>query len=86
MITRDVRAGDRQERQRPLCDVDAVAISLCAKGLTTGDVSALGRGMYGASVSKDTISLITDMVIEEVQGWMSRPLQGVYAAILIDAR
>ena len=41
--------------------------------------------MYGASISKDTVSRITDRVVEEMQAWCSRPLQGVYAAIFIDA-
>ena len=41
--------------------------------------------MYGAEVSKDTVSRITDKVIEDMQAWSSRPLQAVYAAIFIDA-
>ncbi len=74
-----------KKRQRRLSDVDAVAISLYAKGLTTGEISAHFAEVYGASISKDTISRITDRVVEEMQGWCSRPLQGVYAAIFIDA-
>jgi putative transposase len=74
-----------KKRQRRLSDVDAVAISLFAKGLTTGEISAHFAEVYGASISKDTISRITDRVVEEMQGWCSRPLQGVYAAIFIDA-
>ena len=41
--------------------------------------------MYGASISKDTVSRITDKVVEEMQAWCTRPLQGVDAAIFIDA-
>ncbi len=74
-----------KKRQRRLTDVDAIAISLYAKGLTTGEISAHFQEVYGASVSKDTVSRITDKVVEEMQGWASRPLQGVYAAIFIDA-
>ena len=74
-----------KKRQRRLTDVDAVAISLYAKGLTTGEISAHFAEVYGASVSKDTVSRITDKVVEEMQAWCSRPLQGVYAAIFIDA-
>jgi putative transposase len=74
-----------KKRQRRLTDVDAVAISLYAKGLTTGEISAHFAEVYGASISKDTISRITDKVIEEMQAWSSRPLQHVYAAIFIDA-
>ena len=74
-----------KKRQRRLSDVDAVAIWLYAKGLTTGEISAHFAEVYGESISKDTISRITDKVVEEMQGWSSRPLQGVYAAIVIDA-
>ena len=74
-----------KKRQKRLTDVDAVAISLYAKGLTTGEISAHFAEVYGASISKDTISRITDRVLEEMQSWSSRPLQRVYAAIFIDA-
>ena len=73
------------KRQRRLSDVDEVVLSLYAKGLTTGEISAHFAEIYGASVSKDTISRITDRVVEEMQVWASRPLQAVYAAIFIDA-
>ena len=56
-----------------------------AKGLTTGEISAHFAEIYGASVSKETISRITDKVIEEMTSWASRPLESVYAAIFIDA-
>jgi transposase-like protein len=74
-----------RKRQRRLNDVDAVAISLYAKGLTTGEISAHFAEVYGASISKDTISRITDKVLEEMQAWSGRPLQAVYAAVFIDA-
>ena len=74
-----------KKRQRRLSDVDEVAIILFAKGLTTGEISAHFQEVYGASISKDTVSRITDKVLEEMAAWSSRPLQGVYAAIFIDA-
>jgi putative transposase len=74
-----------KKRQRRLTDVDAVAISLFAKGLTTGEISAHFAEVYGAGISKDTVSRITDKVLEEMATWSSRPLQTVYAAIFIDA-
>jgi putative transposase len=72
-------------RQRRLTDVDSVAISLYAEGLTTGDISAHFAEVYGASISRDTISRITDRVVEEMQAWTSRPLVPVHAAVFIDA-
>ncbi len=74
-----------KKRQRRLSDVDEVVLSLYAKGLTTGEISAHFADVYGASVSKDTVTRITDRVIEEMQSWWSRPLESVYAAVFIDA-
>jgi putative transposase len=74
-----------KKRQRRLGEVDEIVLSLYAKGLTTGEISAHFAEIYGASVSKETISRITDRVIEEMQSWQARPLDEVYAAIFIDA-
>ena len=74
-----------KKRQRRLTGVDEIVLSLYAKGLTTGEISAHFAEIYGASVSKETISRITDKVIEEMQAWQARPLDEVYAAVFIDA-
>jgi transposase-like protein len=74
-----------KKRQRRLSGVDEVVLSLYAKGLTTGEISAHFAEIYGASVSKETISRITDKVIEEMNDWSVRPLDEIYAAIFIDA-
>lgn len=58
------------KRQRRLTDVDKVAISLYAKGLTTGKISAHFAEVYGASISKDTISRIT--CTWSPAGWIPR--------------
>ncbi len=74
-----------KKRQRRLNEVDGIVLSLYARGLTTGEIAAHFAQIYGASVSKETVSRITDKVIEEMQAWASRPLSEVYAAIFIDA-
>jgi putative transposase len=74
-----------RKRQRRLNGVDEVVLSLYAKGLITGEISAHFAEIYGASVSKETISRITDKVIEEMNDWAVRPLDSTYAAIFIDA-
>ena len=74
-----------RKRQRRLSGVDEVVLSLYAKGLTTGEISAHFAEIYGASVSKETVSRITDKVIEEMNDWAVRPLDAVYAAVFIDA-
>jgi putative transposase len=74
-----------KKRQRRLGEVDEIVLSLYARGLTTGEISAHFEQIYGASVSKETVSRITDKVVEEMQAWSTRPLDEVYAAIFIDA-
>jgi putative transposase len=74
-----------RKRQRRLSGVDEIVLSLYAKGLTTGEISAHFAEIYGASVSRETVSRITDKVIEEMNDWAVRPLDAVYAAVFIDA-
>jgi transposase-like protein len=74
-----------KKRRRRLSGVDQIVLSLYAKGLTTGEISAHFAEIHGASVSKETISRITDKVIEEMNDWSVRPLDEIYAAIFIDA-
>lgn len=73
------------KRARRLSDLDAVVLSLSAKGLTYGEISAHFAEVYGASVSKDVVGRITDRVVAEMQAWWARPLERVYAAVFIDA-
>jgi putative transposase len=74
-----------RKRQRRMSGVDELVISLAAKGLTTGEIAAHFADVYGAEVSKDTISRITEAVVEELQAWQSRPLDPIYPVVFIDA-
>ena len=51
-----------------------MVLSLSARGLTHGEISAHLREVYGAEVSKQAISSITDKVIEGMAEWRNRPL------------
>ena len=62
-----------------------MVISLVAKGLTTGEISAHLAEVYGTEVSRQTISTITDKVIEGMVEWQNRPLDPVYPVVFIDA-
>ena len=74
-----------RKRQRRLTGVDEIVLSLSAKGLTTGEVAAHFDDVYGATVSKDTISRITDKVVGELTEWSNRPLERIYPVIFVDA-
>jgi transposase-like protein len=74
-----------RKRQRRLTGIDQIVLSLTAKGLTTGEIAAHFDEVYGAKVSKDTISKITDKVVAEMAEWANRPLEAVYPVLFIDA-
>jgi putative transposase len=59
-----------RKRQRRLDGIDAIVLSLSARGLTTGEITAHFAEVYGAKVSKDTISRITDAVVEAMTEWV----------------
>jgi putative transposase len=74
-----------KKRQRRLDGIDEVVLSLTARGLTTGEIAAHFDDVYGATVSKDTISRITEKVSQEMAEWTNRPLDRVYPVVFIDA-
>ncbi|MEU2930583.1 IS256 family transposase [Streptomyces sp. NPDC007251] len=74
-----------KKRQRRLTGVDEMVLSLSAKGLTHGEISAHLAEVYGAEVSKQTISTITDQVMDGMAAWQSRPLDRVYPVLFVDA-
>ncbi|SCD37950.1 Transposase, Mutator family [Streptomyces sp. di188] len=61
-----------------------MVISLSAKGLTTGEVQAHLAEVYGAEVSRQTISTITDKVMDGMAEWQNRPLDAVCPVVFID--
>ncbi len=59
-------------------------LSLSAKGMTHGEVSAHLTEVYGVEISKSAISAITDSVMAGMTGWQNRPLDSVYPVVFID--
>jgi transposase-like protein len=74
-----------RKRQRRLSGVDEMVLSLSAKGLTHGEISAHLAEVYGAQVSKQTVSTITDKVMDGMAEWQNRPLDRVYPVLFVDA-
>lgn len=73
-----------KKRQRRLTGVDETVLSLSAKGLTHGEIPAHLAEVYGADVSKQMISTITDSVLERMAEWQNRPLDRVCPVAFID--
>jgi putative transposase len=57
---------------------------LYAQGMTTREIVATFKEMYGADISASLISKVTDAVIEQVIEWPSRPLDAVYPMVYLD--
>ncbi len=74
-----------KKRQRRLTGVDEMVLSLSAKGLTHGEIAAHLAEVHGAEVSKQTLSTITEKVVEGMAEWQSRPLDRVYPGLFVDA-
>ncbi len=72
------------KRQRRLGSIEDIVLSLSARGMTHGDISAHLADTYGSAVSKTTISTITDKVMDGMGEWQNRPLDPVYPVVFID--
>ena len=64
---------------------DDKIIALYARGMSTRDIQAHVRELYGIDISPDLVSAVTDSVIDEVNAWQSRPLEASYAIVFFDA-
>jgi len=71
--------------QRRFEGFDEQIVALYSRGMTTRDIEAHLREIYGASVGRDTISRVTDAVLEDAKDWQQRPLSPVYPIVYLDA-
>jgi putative transposase len=73
------------KRQTRLAGLDDKILGLYAGGMTVRDISAHLAELYGVEVGRDTISRVTDAVLEDVAAWRTRPLEAVYPIVYFDA-
>jgi putative transposase len=71
--------------QRRFEGFDDKIVAMYARGMTTRDIEAHLREIYGASVGRDTISRVTAAVLEDAKAWQTRPLEAIYPIIYLDA-
>src|ERR1700684_1263015 len=65
--------------------LDDMVISLYAHGMSVRDIMHHLEQVYGTQLSHETVSRITDAVLEEGRAWQARPLDPAYAAVFLDA-
>lgn len=71
--------------QRRFPGFDAKILALYARGMSTRDIQAHIRELYGVDISPDLVSVVTDSVLDEVAAWQNRPLESTYAFVFFDA-
>jgi len=74
-----------RKRQRRFEGFDEKIPALYGRGLSTRDIEAHLRELYGVEVGRDLISQVTDAVLEDVKAWQQRPLDDVYPVLYLDA-
>ena len=74
-----------KKRQTRIAGLDERVLDMYAGGMSTRDIAAHLTGLYGVEVSRDTISRVTDSVLEDIQAWRSRPLDHIYPIVYFDA-
>ena len=60
-------------------------IALCARGMTMREIQGCLRETYGADVSAEFISSVTEAAMAEVTTWQARPLEPMYPVVFFDA-
>ena len=73
-----------RKRQRRFEGFDDKIIALYSRGLSTRDIEAYLRDLYGVDVGRDLISRVTDAVMDDARAWASRPLDDVYPIVFLD--
>ena len=73
------------KRQTRLAGLDDKILGLYAGGMSVRDISAHLSELYGTEIGRDTISRVTDAVLEDVAAWRTRPLDAVFPIVWFDA-
>jgi putative transposase len=72
------------KRQTRLAGLDDRILGMYAGGMTVRDIEAHLQSLYGVQIGRDTISRVTDRVLEDIAAWQSRPLDAIYPIVYFD--
>jgi len=73
------------KRERILKGSEELILSLYAKGMSVADISTHLDDLYGYQLSEQTISNITEAIIDKAKEWQNRPLEAIYPIVFMDA-
>lgn len=74
-----------KKHQKSVTGIEDQIIAMYAKGISTRDIQDHLQHLYGIDVSPTMISNVTNKIVPIIKEWQSRPLQGVYAVMFLDA-
>lgn len=72
------------KHQRMSARIEQAIITLYSRGMSTRDIEATVKEMYGIELSEGTVSNITNTIIENIKQWQQRPLESVYFVVWMD--
>ena len=72
------------KRQTRLAGLDERVLGLYAGGMSVRDIARHLSELYGTEIGRDTISRVTDAVLEDIVAWRSRPLAALYPIVYFD--
>src|SRR5581483_7460575 len=73
-----------RKRQRRFEGFDEKILALYSRGMSTRDIEAHLKELYGVSVGRDLVSRVTDAVMDDVLAWQARILDDVYPVVFLD--
>lgn len=73
------------KHERRFTGFDDKIVAMYARGMTVREIQGFLAEQYGAEVSPEFISSVTDAVMAEVTAWQSRPLEPMYPVVFFDA-
>ncbi len=68
-----------KKRQRDITGIEGKILSLYARGISTRDIQEYMKSMYDLDISPETISRITERVLDRAVERQNRPLNSLYA-------
>lgn len=72
------------KRVKDISGIEDKVLSMYAKGMSQRDIADTIEDIYGFEMSHETISNITDRVMEQVYEWQNRPLKKFYTFLFVD--
>ena len=72
------------KRQKDISDIDQKVIAMYAKGMSQRDIASTIEEIYGFEISHETVSNITDKVLEQQIEWQNRRLRKCYPFLFVD--